>query len=119
MTDNIVTFDKNRKKSKPDKSKSAGKDGAKYHKAEGERMLKIKERKDHFVKTLKDAQEAARLAHKELWDEVHKQLPDTDPKRNYRIDTEYEDLGFYVVKEDDSNSGIPAGLMQMLKDILE
>lgn len=107
--ENIIQFDKDRKV----KPKTVA--FPKYCKVEGAAFESVREKTTAFKKARDAAEALIKNAHKELWDHVHEVLPETDRNRCYTIDAEYEDLGFYVVKETDGKQNI----LSLLKNLMD
>lgn len=100
---NIVKFDPKRPKvsalEKKATKTSKPKDSPKYSEIRGEGFATVKEKKIALTTLMEKAREEVKIAHKELWAEIHRVVPEADENKNYALDAEYEELGFYVIKE--------------------
>lgn len=93
----VVKFDPNRKP-KPRQAEPA-KPGAKYIEIRGEKFDSIKAKKTALHAMIDEAKKKIKAAHDELCEEIKNSAPEMNKSKAYGIDTEYEDLGFYIIKE--------------------
>ncbi|MHC5536713.1 hypothetical protein ACYOEI_00380 [Singulisphaera rosea] len=86
-------------------------------KIDGRPFDRIKAKVAAKQKATEDANRITKEAHDALWDAIHDEYPQLSRDANLNLDVEYEDIGFYVVKE--SEGRISSGFLKALKASLK
>ena len=81
------------------------------YKIEGDAFHKIKEKRKELNDFMDDFKEKAKKHHTALWDAIEEEIGKKGDVP-YNLDTEYEELGFYVVKKCSKNN--PFDLLSLL-----
>jgi hypothetical protein len=80
-------------------SASAEPKAATAFRLEGPAFDEVKKRVADYKMLCTTNREAEKKFRNDMWDFIHNSLPATDRAKNYMLDTKYEDLGLFVVKE--------------------
>lgn len=81
------------------------------YKIEGEAFKKVQEKHQELSNFLKKMQEEKSKLHTALWDAIEEEIGKKGDKP-YCLDTEFEELGFYIVKKSSTSS--PFDLFNLL-----
>lgn len=71
----------------------------KMWKIEGEAFEKVKAARAECRAAKEEAARIAEEAHNKFWDTIHEAVPEADRDANLEIDPDYEEAGFYMLKE--------------------